>query len=163
MTTIDEARRTSGRLAFGDIVPAFLRTMMQLDRAATRELDDAGIDPRLRELVRIRASQLNGCAYCIDMHTKDARLMGESEQRIYALSAWRETPFFNNRERAALAFTESVTLMADTHVPDETYLAVAAAFNDREVSALVSLIIVINAWNAAGVATRAWAPGSYQP
>ena len=86
--------------------------------------------------------------------------MGESEQRIYALSAWRETPFFNNRERAALAFAESVTLMADTHVPDEAYLAVAAAFNDREVSALVSLIIVINAWNAAGVATRAWEPGS---
>ena len=137
--------------------------MMQLDRAATRELDDAGVDPRLRELVRIRASQLNGCAYCIDMHTKDARLMGETEQRIYALSAWRETPFFNSRERAALAFTESVTLMADTHVPDEAYAEVAAAFNDLQVSALVSLIIVINAWNAAGVATRAWEPGSYQP
>jgi AhpD family alkylhydroperoxidase len=153
----------SGRLAFGDIVPGFLRAMMQLDRAATRELDDAGIDTRLRELVRIRASQLNGCAYCIDMHTKDARLMGETEQRIYALSAWRETPFFNKRERAALAFTESVTLMADTHVPDGAYTAVALAFNDREVSALVSLIIVINAWNAAGLATRAWEPGTYQP
>jgi alkylhydroperoxidase family enzyme len=97
------------------------------------------------------------------MHTKDARLMGETEQRIYALSAWRETPFFNKRERAALAFTESVTLMADTHVPDEAYTAVALAFNDREVSALVSLIIVINAWNAAGLATRAWEPGTYQP
>jgi len=163
VTTIDEARRISGRLAFGDIAPGFLRAMMQLDRAATRELDDAGVDPRLRELVRIRASQLNGCAYCIDMHTKDARLMGETEQRIYALSAWRETPFFNSRERAALAFTESVTLMADTHVPDEAYAEVAAAFNDLQVSALVSLIIVINAWNAAGVATRAWEPGSYQP
>ncbi|MGD0704972.1 MAG: carboxymuconolactone decarboxylase family protein [Trebonia sp.] len=163
MTTIDDARTISGRLAFGDLVPGFLHAMMKLDRAATRELDDAGIDTRLRELVRIRASQLNGCAYCIDMHTKDARLMGETEQRIYALSAWRETPFFNNRERAALAFTESVTLMADTHVPDEAYVAVAVAFNDREVSALLSLIIVINAWNAAGVATRAWEPGSYQP
>ena len=136
---------------------------MQLDRAATRELDDAGIDPRLRELVRIRASQLNGCAYCIDMHTKDARLIGETEQRIYALSAWRETPFFNNRERAALAFTESVTLMANVHVSDEACAAVAMAYNDREVAALVSLIIVINAWNAAGVATRAWEPGSYRP
>jgi AhpD family alkylhydroperoxidase len=163
VTTIDEARKTSGRLAFGELAPGFLHTLMQLDRAATRELDDAGIDPRLRELVRIRASQLNGCAYCIDMHTKDARLIGEAEQRIYALSAWRETPFFNHRERAALAFTESVTLMADAHVPDDAYAAVAMAFNDREVAALVSLIIVINAWNAAGVATRAWEPGSYQP
>jgi AhpD family alkylhydroperoxidase len=163
VTTIDEARKTSGRLAFGDIAPAFLRAMMQLDRAATRELDDAGIDTRLRELVRIRASQLNGCAYCIDMHTKDARLMGETEQRIYALSAWRETPFFNSRERAALAFTESVTLMADTQVPDAAYAAVAAEYSDREVAALVSLIVTINAWNAAGVATRAWEPGSYQP
>jgi AhpD family alkylhydroperoxidase len=153
----------SGRLAFGDLVPGFLHAMMQLDRAATRELDDAGIDSRLRELVRIRASQLNGCAYCIDMHTKDARLIGETEQRIYALPAWRETPFFNIRERAALEFTESVTLMAGTHVPDEAYAAVATVYNDREVAALVSLIIVINAWNAAGVATRAWEPGSYQP
>ena len=163
MTTTDEARKTSGRLDFGDIAPAFLRAMMQLDRAATRELDDAGIDTRLRELVRIRASQLNGCAYCIDMHTKDARLMGETEQRIYALSAWRETPFFNNRERAALAFTESVTLLADTHVPDGAYAAVAAEYSDLEVAALVSLIVTINAWNAVGVATRAWKPGSYQP
>ena len=153
----------SGRLAFGDLAPGFLQAMMRLDRAATRELDDAGIDPRLRELVRIRASQLNGCAYCIDMHTKDARLIGETEQRIYALSAWPETPFFNIRERAALAFTESVTLMTDTHVPYEAYAAVATVYSDREVAALVSLIIVINAWNAAGVATRAWEPGSYRP
>ena len=153
----------SGRLAFGDLAPGFLHGMMRLDRAATRELDDAGIDSRLRELVRIRASQLNGCAYCLDMHTKDARLIGETEQRIYALPAWRETPFFNIRERAALEFTESVTLMAGAHVPDEEYAAVATVYNDREVAALVSLIIVINAWNAAGVATRAWEPGSYRP
>jgi AhpD family alkylhydroperoxidase len=120
-------------------------------------------DPKLRELVRIRASQLNGCAYCIDMHTKDARAIGETEQRIYALPAWRETPYFTGRERAALAFTEAVTRLADTHVPDGAYQKVAAEFSPDEVGALVSLIVTINAWNAIGVATRAWQPGSYQP
>jgi AhpD family alkylhydroperoxidase len=163
MTTTDDIRRTTGRLEFGSRAPGFLRALTQLDRAATKELDLAGIDPRVRELVRIRASQLNGCAYCIDMHTKDARLMGETEQRIYALSAWRETPFFNNRERAALAFTESVTLMADTRVPDDAYAALAAEYSEQEIAALISLIVMINAWNAVGVATRAWEPGSYQP
>ena len=137
--------------------------MIQMDRAATKELDLAGIDPRVRELVRIRASQLNGCAYCIDMHTKDARAIGETEQRIYALSAWRDTPFFTDRERAALAFTETVTLLADTHVPDEAYAAITAEYSEQEVAALISLIVMINAWNAVGVATRAWEPGSYQP
>jgi AhpD family alkylhydroperoxidase len=137
--------------------------MIQLDRAATKELDLAGVDPRVRELIRIRASQLNGCAYCIDMHTKDARAIGETEQRIYALSAWRETPFFTDRERAALAFTETVTMLADTHVPDEAYAAVSAEYSEQEVAALISLIVMINAWNAVGVATRAWEPGSYQP
>ena len=92
--------------------PGFTRAMGHLDQAATKELDKVDFDPRLRELVRIRASQLNGCAYCIDMHTKDARAVGETEQRLYALPAWRETPFFTDRERAALAFTESVTLLA---------------------------------------------------
>ena len=94
--------------------------MAHLDQAATKELDKVDFDPRLRELVRIRASQLNGCAYCIDMHTKDARAVGETEQRIYALPAWRETPFFTERERAALAFTESVTLMPTITCPTPT-------------------------------------------
>src|ERR1700689_4497135 len=155
MTTTDDIRRTTGRLEFGSRAPGFLRALTQLDRA--------GIDPRGRELVRIRASQLNGCAYCIDMHTKDARAIGETEQRIYALSAWRETPFFTDRERAALAFTETVTMLSDTHVPDQAYAAVAAEYSEQEVAALISLIVMINAWNAVGVATRAWEPGSYQP
>ncbi|MBV9803992.1 MAG: carboxymuconolactone decarboxylase family protein [Solirubrobacterales bacterium] len=120
-------------------------------------------DPRLRELVRVRASQINGCAYCIDMHTKDARAIGETDQRLYALAAWRETPFFTERERAALAFCESVTLLAADHVPQSAYEAVAAEFSEEEVAALVSLIVTINAWNAIGVSTRAWQPGSYQP
>ena len=151
------------RLDFDATDPGFSKAMATLDRAATRELDDAGIEPRLRELVRIRASQLNGCAYCIDMHAKDARAIGETEQRIYALPAWRETPFFTARERAALAFTESVTLLASTHVPDADFAAVAAEFSPAEVGALVALIVAINAWNRIGVATRAWEPGSYKP
>jgi AhpD family alkylhydroperoxidase len=137
--------------------------MGHLDRAAIKELDAAGIDPLLRELVRVRASQLNGCAYCIDMHTKDARAAGETEQRLYALPAWRETPFFTNRERAALALTEDVTLMAGEHVPAAAYDAAAAQLAPGEIAALLALIITINAWNAIGVTTRAWTPGSYQP
>src|SRR2546423_3556428 len=122
-----------------------------------------GVRPPAARAVRIRASQLNGCAYCIDMHTKDARAVGETEQRIYALPAWRETPFFTGRERAALAFTEAVTLMAGDHVPDAAYDAVAGEFSPDEGAALVGLIVVINAWNAIGVSTRTWVPGSYQP
>jgi AhpD family alkylhydroperoxidase len=137
--------------------------MGHLDQAATKELDRVDFDPRLRELVRIRASQINGCAYCIDMHTKDARAAGETEQRLYALPAWRETPFFTGRERAALAFTESVTLLADGHVPATAYDAVAAELSPDEVAALVSLIVTINAWNAISVSTRTWVPGSYEP
>ena len=151
------------RLDFDAVVPGFSRAMAALDRAATKELDSAGLDPRLRELVRIRASQLNGCAYCIDMHTKDARAAGETEQRLYALPAWRETPFFTSGERAALAFTESVTLLASTHVPEADYEAVAKEFSPAEIGALVALLVAINAWNRIGVATRAWEPGSYRP
>ena len=153
----------TARLDFDAVAPGFSRAMAALDRAATKELDSAGLDPGLRELVRIRASQLNGCAYCIDMHTKDARAAGETEQRLYALPAWRETPFFTSRERAALAFTESVTLLASTHVPEADYEAVAKEFTPEEIGALVALIVAINAWNRIGVATRTWEPGSYQP
>ena len=151
------------RLDFDAQAAGFARAMAHLDRAATKELDAAGIDPLLRELVRVRASQLNGCAYCIDMHTKDGRAAGETEQRLYALPAWRETPFFTGRERAALALTEDVTLRAGELVPTAAYDRAASQFKPGEIAALLSLIITINAWNAIGVATRAWAPGSYQP
>ena len=151
------------RLDFDAHAPGFARAVAHLDRAATKELDAAGIDPLLRELVRVRASQLNGCAYCIDMHTKDARAAGETEQRLYALPAWRETPFYTNRERAALALTEDVTLMARDHVPAAAYEAAAEVLTPGEIAALLALIITINAWNAIGVTTRAWTPGSYQP
>jgi AhpD family alkylhydroperoxidase len=161
MTTVDET--VQARLDFDAHAPDFSRAMSHLDRAATKELDKVDFDVRLRELVRIRASQLNGCAYCIDMHTKDARAAGETEQRIYALPAWRETPFFSAKERAALALTESVTLMPQTHVPEADFAAAAAEFTPAELGALVSLLVTINAWNAIGVTTRAWLPGSYQP
>jgi AhpD family alkylhydroperoxidase len=151
------------RLDFERHAPDFFRTMMRLDAAARKELDSVSFDQPLRELVRIRASQLNGCAYCIDMHTKDARTAGETEQRIYALPAWEEAPYFTERERAALAFTESVTLLAGDHVPQNAYNAVAQHFTPEEVAALVSLIVTINAWNALAVSTRAWTPGSYEP
>src|ERR1700683_901012 len=151
------------RLDFDAHAPAFARAMGHLDHTATKELDRVDFDPRLRELIRIRASQLNGCAYCIDMHTKDARAIGETEQRIYGLAAWQETPYFTPRERAALAFTETVTRLSDTHVPDQAYQDVAAEFSPQEIAALVSLIVTINAWNAISVSTRAWVPGSYNP
>ncbi len=150
------------RLDFDQHASDFSAAMSRLDRAATKELDKVDFDHRLRELVRIRASQLNGCAYCIDMHTKDARAIGETEQRIYALPAWPETAFFTDRERAALAFTESVTRCSETHVPAEDYDAVAAHFIPAEVGALLSLIVAINAWNLLSVASRAWEPGSYE-
>jgi AhpD family alkylhydroperoxidase len=151
------------RLDFDAHAAAFAKAMAHLDRTATKELDRVDFDPKLRELVRLRASQLNGCAYCIDMHSKDARAIGETEQRLYGLSAWRETPYFTARERAALAFTEAVTLVADSHVPAADYDAVAAEFAPDEIAALLSLIVTINAWNAISVSTRAWLPGSYQP
>jgi AhpD family alkylhydroperoxidase len=163
MTITNETTQIPVRLDFDAVAPGFSRAMAHLDRAATKELDQAQIDPRLRELIRIRASQLNGCAYCIDMHTKDARAIGETEQRLYGLSAWTETPYFSARERAALAFTETVTRLADTHVPDQAYADVAAEFGPAEIAALVSLIVAINAWNAISVSSRAWVPGSYQP
>jgi AhpD family alkylhydroperoxidase len=161
MTTTENASEIPVRLEFDAHAPTFAKAMAHLDHAATKELDRVELDLRLRELVRIRASQLNGCAYCIDMHTKDARAIGESEQRLYALPAWRETPFFTARERAALAFTETVTLLAETHVPEAAYEAVSAELTPDEVGALLSLVVTINAWNAIGVSTRAWVPASY--
>ena len=163
MTITQATAQIPVRLDFDSFAPGFSRAMSHLDQAATKELDKAGIDPKLRELIRIRASQLNGCAYCIDMHTKDARAIGETEQRIYGLAAWAETPYFTARERVALAFTETMTRLADTHVPDQAYSDVAGEFSPQEIGALVSLIVAINAWNAIAVTTRAWVPGSYQP
>jgi AhpD family alkylhydroperoxidase len=137
--------------------------MAHLDNAATRELDRVDIDHRLRELLRLRVSQVNGCAYCVDMHFKNLRAVGESEQRLAALPVWRETPFFTDAERAALAFAEAMAAMADSHAPAAAFEAVAEHYNPDEIAALVALVVTVMAWNAIGVSTRAWQPGSYEP
>ena len=123
---------------------------------------ESRIDRTLFELVKIRASQLNGCAYCLDMHTKDARLGGETEQRIYALSAWPETPFFSDRERAALEWTEAVTRVGDSHVPDELHARVSKHFDETELITLTFAVVVINSWNRLAISFRP-VVGSYQP
>ncbi|HOE36709.1 MAG TPA: carboxymuconolactone decarboxylase family protein [Kiritimatiellia bacterium] len=125
-------------------------------------LKTSGLEPTLLELVKLRASQLNGCAYCIDMHTKDARSHGESEQRLYGVSAWHEAPFYTARERAALAWTEAVTLVSQSQVPDEVYAQVRAHFSEKETVDLTLAIAAINSWNRLAISFRAEA-GSYQP
>jgi len=131
-------------------------------RSLQTYVDSCGLDHRLMELVKIRASQLNGCAYCLDMHTKDARADGETEQRLYALSAWKETPFYTERERAALAWTEAVTRIAPEQVDDQRYQALCAHFSEKEIVDLTLVIIVINGWNRLSVSFRT-PPGTYQP
>ncbi len=121
----------------------------------------SGLEPSLRELVKTRASQLNGCAYCIDMHTKDARAAGETEQRLYALDAWRETPFYTDRERAALEWTEAITLISEDHAPDELFVRVRQFFSEEEMVNLTLAIASINSWNRLMIAFRA-VPGTYQ-
>jgi AhpD family alkylhydroperoxidase len=150
------------RVALKKLTPDVSAAMGALHGAAVSAARDAKVEPELLELVRIRASQINGCAFCLDMHTKDARAGGESEQRIYALNAWRETPFFSARERAALALTEAVTLVHDGHVPDEVYEEAAWVFDEAQIAALVWAATVINAYNRIAVATR-MVPGGYQP
>jgi AhpD family alkylhydroperoxidase len=133
------------------------KAMFALSSEAT-----AKIEPKLFELVKTRASQINGCAYCLDMHTKDARHAGETEQRLYALNAWRETPFYTDRERAALEWTEAVTLVSDSHVPDDVFERVSAQFSEPELVALTFGVVVINCWNRLSIAFRP-PVGSYQP
>jgi AhpD family alkylhydroperoxidase len=134
-----------------------MRAMLGLSGYEAR----CGLEPSLLDLVKMRASQVNGCAYCLDMHTKDARARGESEQRLYLLDAWRESPFYSERERAALAWTEAVTLVAESRVPDAVYAEVRRQFSDDELLALTMAVATINAWNRLNVALRT-VPGTYQ-
>jgi AhpD family alkylhydroperoxidase len=129
--------------------------MLRLERSI-------GIDPRLGNLVKVRASQINGCAFCIDMHWKDARAAGESEERLYALNAWRESPLFDERERAGLGLTEAITLIADGHIPDEVWDVAAMSLSERELAEVVYEATVINAWNRLMIAARVQ-PGLYRP
>ena len=125
-------------------------------------VDNCGIEHSLLELVKMRASQINGCAYCLDMHSKDARAGGETEQRLYVLNAWREAPFYSDRERAALAWTEALTRVSDNDVPDELFAEVRKQFSDKELVDLSLAIIAINGWNRLAIPFRSQA-GSYQP
>lgn len=120
------------------------------------------LEPALLEIVKTRASQINGCAFCIDLHTREARDAGETEQRLYALSAWEETPFFTDRERAALAWTEALTLVTQGHVQDDVYQQAKAQFTDAELVNLSLAVVTINGWNRLAIAFRS-VPGSYQP
>lgn len=153
---------TTARLELKKLAPEVSAAMGALHAAAVAAAQEAKVEPELLELVRIRASQLNGCAFCLDMHTKDARAKGETEQRIYALSAWRETPFFTERERAALALTEAVTDVSDGHVPDDVYRAASEVFDEPQVAALIWAAVVINAYNRTAISAR-MVPGAYQP
>lgn len=146
------------RLAYGKVAPEGLKAMQGLEAYVRR----CGLESSLLELVKTRASQINGCAFCIDMHTKDARAHGETEQRLYGLSAWREAPFYTDRERAALAWTEAVTLVADGHVPDEVYEQARQHFDEKELVDLTFAIVAINGWNRLAVGFRALA-GTYEP
>lgn len=146
------------RLNYGEVSPGALKAMLGLEKY----VHQSDLENSLIELVKMRASQLNSCAYCIDMHSKDARKAGETEQRLYALSAWRETPFFTERERAALEWTEALTQLSSTHITDELYDSVKKYFNDEEMVVLTMSIIAINGWNRLGVGFRSEV-GDYEP
>lgn len=146
------------RLNYYKADPAALEAMLAVEKYAS----GSGLERSLYELVKIRASQINGCAYCIDMHTKDARKAGETEQRLYALSAWHETPFYTPRERAALEWTEVVTQISKNGVPEELFKATSQYFTKKEMVALTMAIIAINGWNRLAVSFGT-VPGTYQP
>jgi len=129
--------------------------------AIERYLYSSGLDHKLLHLIKMRASQINGCAYCIDMHSKDARAVGETEQRLYELDAWRETPFYSDKERAALEWTEAVTLVSQTHAPDDVFETLRKHFNEKEVVELTLALGMINLWNRLAISMRA-VPGTYQ-
>jgi AhpD family alkylhydroperoxidase len=146
------------RIEYTKVAPGAMKAMRGLEDY----LASCGLEPSLLDLVRTRASQINGCAYCIDMHTKDARERGESEQRLYELDAWRETPFYTERERAALAWTEAVTLIAKGHVPDAVYEEVCQHLSEEELVNLTLAVVAINGWNRFAISFRT-VPGTYQP
>jgi AhpD family alkylhydroperoxidase len=146
------------RLDYTKASPEALKAMLQLEAVVRR----GGLDPKLLELIKIRASQMNGCAYCIDMHTKDARIKGETEQRIYALDAWRETPFFREKERAALAWTEALTNIQTGHAPDAVFEQLRKNFSEEEIVTLTLAVTMINTWNRIAIGFR-MVPGNYQP
>lgn len=148
----------SDRIDLVKTAPGAYKAMSSLETY----IRQCGLEASLLELVKTRASQINGCAFCLDMHTKDARAHGETEQRLYTLSAWHETPFFTERERAALAWTEALTLIAEDDISDELYQAALQHFTEQELVNLSMVIVTINSWNRLSIAFRKM-PGTYQP
>jgi AhpD family alkylhydroperoxidase len=148
----------NARIDLMHVNPGIVHAMLGLER----QVHKSGLDGKLLDLVRMRASQINGCAYCLDMHSKDARAKGETEQRLYGLSAWREAPYYSARERAALEWTESLTLVSETHVPDDVFERVREQFPEDELAHLSLAVVAINGWNRLNVAARTVA-GDYVP
>jgi len=146
------------RLDYRKFAPEAVKAMYALEKY----INECGLDHKLLQLVKMRASQINGCAFCIDMHSKDARAIGETEQRLYELDAWRETPFYTDRERAALEWTEAVTLVSKTHVPDAVYEEARKQFSEKEIVDLTYAVMAINSWNRLAISLRA-EPGHYKP
>jgi AhpD family alkylhydroperoxidase len=146
------------RFDIGKVAPGVYHTMLGLEKY----LHQCGLEESLLHLIKLRSSQINGCAYCLDMHWKDLRAIGEGEQRLYSLDAWEESPYYSDRERAALAWTEAVTRVADTHVPDSVYQEARKQFSDKELADLTLAIATINAWNRLSIASRT-VPGTYEP
>ncbi len=144
------------RMNFYQAAPETMKALMALEN----QIQASGLEQSLIELVRTRASQINGCAFCVNMHTQDARKRGETEQRLYLLNAWREAPFYTDRERAALAWTDAVTLISQTHAPDDVYNEVRAHFSEAETVNLTALVGSINAWNRLAIAFRAMPPAA---
>ena len=149
----------TARLDIYKTAPTLMKAMLALERAVQ---DNAALEERLVELVKIRASQINGCAYCLHMHTADARAAGESEARLYLLNAWRESSLYSRREKAALAWTEALTLVAETHAPDDVFDTLASAFSPEEQAALTMLIVTINGWNRIAVGSRSVHPNDIE-
>jgi len=146
------------RFDYDKAAPGVYKAMLGLEKY----LHTCGIEESLLHLVKLRASQINGCAYCLDMHWKDLRAIGEKEQRLYSLDAWRECPYYTERERAALAWTEAVTLITNGHVPDALYEEVRSSFSEKELADLTCAVATINAWNRLAISSRT-IPGTYQP
>lgn len=142
------------RLNYGVVAPEVVKAMMALEQA----VHDTGLEPKLIHLIKLRASQINGCAFCINMHNQEARADGETQQRLDLISVWRETKFFDEREKAALAWTEAMTLVAETNAPDAEFEAMAAVFDEREQAAIMLAIAAINGWNRFSVGFRTPVP-----
>ena len=145
----------NARIDLMHVTPGVIQAMLGLER----QVRQGGLDHGLLDLIRMRASQINGCAYCLDMHSKDARANGETEQRLYGLDAWRETPYYSARERAALEWTEALTLVAETRVPDDVYERVREQFSEDELAHLSLAVVAINGWNRLNIAARTVAGG----